>query len=815
MNTINILDSNTIDKIAAGEVVERPASIVKELVENAMDAGSSAVTVEIKGGGIELIRVTDNGSGIDKDQIKKAFLRHATSKIVTAIDLESIRSLGFRGEALSSISAVSKTEVITKTKESLTGNRYMIEGSKEVYFDEVGAPEGTTFVVKDLFYNTPARRKFLKSASTEAGYISDLMEHLALSRPDISFKYVVNGSLKFITKGDNDLFGVIYRLYGKEIASSMTSVAKSQNGIEIVGFLGKPEIVRSNRSYEICFINNRFVKCDMVSKAIEEGYREYLMQHKFPFCVLNIMVDPGFVDVNVHPAKLDVRFSDEPLFFSTVSGLIKEKMHEKELIPEAVLTDDEDTSAMPAVKKAPEPFELNRLSSEINEDIDYKDIKNAKAFQSASQRISELLNRSKPVAGTIATNQTDARVTQSSGANGAGNAQISDASGTSGTSGTSNTQTPGASGTSDIHTSNPSNVPGANVAGTSDTNTLNTWFASTQNNTSETSVDDDIFFFEDEDDVVNNGNSNSDNVKVDASLVEAGRVDAGTDSNGRGDAWDDGNGRVDESNNGTNRNESLSDYDNTNHSGVNHDILPNKARQISGADNSKTAGESAADAKVFDRPKVIKDPKQYDFFEDKIISTDNIKKIEVIGQIFDTYIIFKYEDKVILMDQHAAHEKVNYENFMNHYRNKEIVTQGIIPPKVLALTGAEKAVLSQYIEVFRNLGFDIEEFGGNEFVLRGVPVDLYGLSEEQLFLSVLDELTEMGNRGSLRAIEEKIASMSCKAAIKGNQKIGTAEMEGLIRQLMDLENPYNCPHGRPTMVIVTREELDKRFKRIV
>ncbi len=682
MPTIHVLDSETIDKIAAGEVVERPSSVVKELVENAMDAGATAITVEIKDGGIEFIRVTDNGHGMDKEQVRNAFLRHATSKIDNADDLMRISSLGFRGEALSSIAAVSKVELITKTSGSLTGTRLVLEGAAEKEFAEIGAPEGTTFLVRNLFFNTPVRRKFLKLPATEGGYIADLMEHLALSRPDISFKFQVGSQVKFHTTGNGDLKEVIYRIYGREVASSLVPIQLEQNGNKVEGYLGKPVLVRSNRNFEIYFINGRFIRSNLIARALEEGYREYLMQHKFPFCVLHITMDPRQVDVNVHPTKMDVRFSDGMTFCKMLSDGVRDTLKRREMIPDVKLEDEK------AVKKVeheelvqkqkehtPEPFEVQRtVAHRVMEESNYKaETQKTKGLDSAGEFYkSPVWYRVKTAAEGIEKNQSKPPVT----------------------------------------TEKPKAV--APVA--------------------------EEFLFEDNTEV-----TPMPEVSVDTEVVSEAH------------------------------------------------------EPVQGVEDAQEVIQA----------------EQINLFEEKLLSVDNRSKYRIIGQVFDTYWMVQYEEKLFIIDQHAAHEKVKYERLMKQFREKNVASQRLMPPVIVSLSAQEEIVLSEHRETFEHLGFEIEAFGGREYALRSVPVDLYGCSERELFLEVLDELEGGVSRGSFKVVEEKIASMSCKAAVKGNNPMNVTEVQELIDELLTLENPYNCPHGRPTIITMTQYELEKKFKRIV
>lgn len=645
MNQIHVLDPETIDKIAAGEVVERPASVVKELVENAIDAGADSVTVEIKEGGISFIRITDNGSGIERDQLRTAFLRHATSKIENAEDLSRIASLGFRGEALSSISAVAMVEVITKTADALTGTRMVLEGPREIAFEEVGAPGGTTFLIRNLFFNTPVRRKFLKSPTTEAGYIIDLMEHMALSRPDISFKFIVGSQTRFYTSGNGELREVIYRIYGREMIQNLVPFRLETEELILDGYLGTPAVVRSNRNYEIYFLNGRYIRSTLLSKAIEEGYREYLMQHKFPLCVLHITLkDISKVDVNVHPSKMEVRFLDGPGIFEAVSAGIRERLRNREMIPDVGI----------------------------------------EGKQPADQTEKLLREMIKP--GQTAPNA------------------------------------PGPGPKPLIHT-----IPDPAKA-------RETLLQKTEN----------------------------------GGIPELPLAEKKEKPQEAPEPFE-----------------------------------TNRSRQY------RVMEEMRYEA---DR-RQMQDYRQEELFEDKVLTPEKRVYFKLIGQVFDTYWLIEYKDKLFIIDQHAAHEKVKYERFMKQYHEKKLVTQNLMPPIIVSLSGQEEIVYREYAEVFAQLGFEVEPFGGSEYAIRSVPVDLYGCQEKELFLSVLDELLEGGIRGDLTAVREKIASMSCKAAVKGNNRLSTQEAQKLIDELLTLENPYNCPHGRPTIISMSKYEMEKKFKR--
>ncbi len=666
MAEIRVLDSATIDKIAAGEVVERPASVVKELVENAIDAGANTITVEAKGGGIEFLRVTDNGSGMEESQVRTAFCRHATSKISCAEDLTQVISLGFRGEALSSIAAVSKVELITKTKGSLTGTRLVLEGGVETEFAQVGAPEGTTFIMRNLFYNTPVRRKFLKTPATEGGYILELMEHLALSRPDISFKLILDNREKIRTMGNGELMGVLYNLYGRETVQNVVPIRYEENGVRVDGYLGKSGFVRSNRNYEMFYINGRFIKSPALSRAVEEGYKEYLMQHKFPFCVLNIHMPAEWVDVNVHPTKMEVRFSDAMGLYQDLSLAVYEALHRREMIPQATLPEV-------SVQEAPKA-EVPKLQVPT---------------QGEPKRNESIME---------ATRTEEAHKTEMS------SPQVP-------------TQEAPKPNVPEPEKSGPEVVPIADS------------------------------------------------------------------------------------------------------------IPPRPARspelfETKRAQSYKVMEEARYEAEV---PEVVRrqesylqaeKPQQLNLFEEKILTWENRQRYRLIGQVFDTYWILQFEDQMMIMDQHAAHEKVKYERLIKQYREKQVLSQRLLPPIVVSLSGREESVLQSHLEIFTQMGFEVEEFGGKEYTLRSVPVDLYGCDERTMFLELLDQLAGEST-GDLRVVEEKIASMSCKAAVKGNHTMSAVEAQELIDELLTLENPYNCPHGRPTLIKISKAEMEKRFKRIV
>ena len=636
MRKIAVLSQNTIDKIAAGEVVERPASVVKELVENAIDAGATAITVEIKEGGISFIRVTDNGGGIPKEQVPLAFLRHATSKITQAEDLLQITSLGFRGEALSSISAVSQMEVITKAPEDFMGVRYVIEGGQEKVLEDVGAPNGTTMLVRNLFFNTPARKKFLKTAMTEAGYVSSYMEQLALSHHNISFKYMVNGQLRLHTSGNANLKDVIYGIYGRDITRELISVQYEKTGISITGFIGKPSIARGNRNFENYYINGRYVKSKLLMKAIEEAYKPYMMQHKYPFVCLQYDIHGEDVDVNVHPTKMEVRFQNQSAVYNATYDLITEALAGKEIIPEVSLTSKPTVAPkqmQPKEKKilVPEPFEKNRIAEE------------------------------KAVYAPVGLRPASAE-------------------------------------------------------------------PKTENKTTPISI--------------------SEPVKPKESDMQA------------------------------------------------------------------KPKEQKREPFPQEKSEVVK-TEQMELFDNRLLSKEARVHHRIIGQLFDTYWLVEYDNKFYIIDQHAAHEKVLYERFLKEFAQKEIISQMVSPPSLVSLNLQESNLLKANLEIFREFGFEISEFGGKEYSIHAVPANIYGVSVQELFIQILDSLEQEHVSKTPDILAERIATAACKAAVKGNNRLSVKEADALIDELLSLENPYNCPHGRPTIISMTKYELEKKFKRIV
>ncbi len=644
MAKIQLLDQKTIDNIAAGEVIERPASVVKELVENAVDAKANAVTVEIKDGGMTLIRVTDNGIGIPKDQVKTAFLRHATSKIRSVEDLLSVSSLGFRGEALSSISAVAQVELVTKTAESFSGVSYKIYGGEEEAFDDIGAPDGTTFLVKNLFYNTPARRKFLKSATTEAGYVEQMMVHIALSHPEISFKFIHNNKNKIYTSGNGKVKDIIYHIYGRDVAGALIPLEAQNEDVKVTGFVAKPYVSRGNRNYESYFINGRYIKSSIIYKAIEEGYRTFTMKHRYPFVCLDFKIAQELLDVNVHPTKMEIRFRNGREIYELVVDAVRAALLQKDLVQD-VLRETPKKKELPKAKevKKPEPFEVNRRKEEIQK-VNRRKEEVQKVDQQGQGVQQQVEKPAHPVKKTPTVSEPSKNAKKST------------------------------------------------------------------------------------------------------------------------------------------------------YAGLNYNTQKKEFPQYKTDELSSN---------------------QMTLREDPVFSVQARPDRKILGQLFKTYWLIEYEDQLFIMDQHAAHEKVNYERLMKNFKEKEIYSQRLEPPMVVTVSMTEAEALTRYKDAFAGLGFTIESFGGNEYCIREVPANLYGIGERDLFMELLDAVSQENGTLDTEVIASKIATMACKMSIKGNQRVSLMEVEHLLDELMKLENPYQCPHGRPTIIKMSKYEIDKKFKRIV
>lgn len=650
MANIQVLDQITIDKIAAGEVIERPSSIVKELVENAIDAKATAVTVEIKEGGISFIRITDNGCGIPKEEVPLAFLRHSTSKIRCVEDLSGISSLGFRGEALSSIAAISQVELITKTRECELGTKYVIEGGREKSLDDIGAPDGTTFLIHQIFYNTPARRKFLKTPMTEASHVNELMIRLALSHPEVSIQFINNGQKKLHTSGNGKLKDVIYHVFGRDIANNLLEVDERIDGIHLTGFIGKPLVSRGNRNYENYYINGRYVKSNIIAKSIEDAYKDFTMQHKYPFTVLHFQMGGQDLDVNVHPTKMELRFSNQQEVYNFVYHALKQALSEKELIPRIELPEAKKSvvEAEPSIErteKKPEPQKESVLPKPEVKDEAYFMKKMRERVESYHKQHSQ------------------------------------------------------------------------------------------------------------------------------AEVKDRGQIHRGS-------------------------------------------MQMDRIREA--ANYARTQEKKEEPIPVPNKVEPQTEPTQLNFFEEKLLSKKAMKEYTLIGQVFETYWLVEFQEQLYIIDQHAAHERVLYEKTLRGMKDRTYTSQYLSPPIVLNLSMQETQLLQTHMDLFQGIGFEIEEFGGDSYAIRAVPDNLFSIAKKDLLIEMLDALSEeISSKEAPDMIAEKIASMSCKAAVKGNSRLSAAEVDTLIGELLELENPYHCPHGRPTIIAMTKRELEKKFKRIV
>lgn len=708
---IKVLDQNTINKIAAGEVIEKPSSVIKELVENSIDSGATAVTVEVKGGGLSFLRVTDNGAGIKKDEVKLAFLRHATSKLVTVEDLLSISSLGFRGEALASIAAVAQVEMITKTADDVTGLRYQIHGGKEISSEEIGAPGGTTIIVRNLFYNTPARKKFMKTDATETSYIYDLMCRICMSHPEISFKFIANGTDKLFTSGNGKLRDIIYHIYGRDITSNLLEINAENDYMKISGYIARPCISRGNRSFEGYYVNHRYIKSAVLTKAIEDAFRTFVMIHKFPFTEINFQVRPDLLDVNVHPTKMELKFANSQDIYSFTYNAIRETLLFKELIPDVAPGKDPkpETFKQRDVGNAPEAFENKRREEIVRAE-------ERTVPQSQPEQLSSAETQTSPQQLCPIEPQTSSQPVRPV-------IEIIDETSSSNNKG------------SDVIDNNKTEKPAGNYI-----------YADRKNDLGRS--------------VVQNRNVVNESPAYTAPAPARPSVTAATPDSTVSAVSDEA---------------SDTDYD-----------------------------EEA-------RKKYV----QQDMFQEKFLTREARAKHRLIGQLFKTYWLIEYDGKFFIMDQHAAHEKVKYEELMENYKNKKIYSQYLMPPAVVTLSAAEIEFLHENMEMFEALGYQIENFGGREFKLNAVPDNLFGLDGRELFIDFIADASSSAKKVTVDTFIHKLSTMACKAAIKGNTEISFKEADALIDQLLKLENPYTCPHGRPTVISMTEAEIEKKFKRIV
>ena len=670
MPHITVLDQSTINKIAAGEVIERPSSVVKELLENAIDAQATAVTVEIRDGGISYIRVTDNGCGIPKEEVPLAFLRHSTSKIKSVEDLFTVSSLGFRGEALSSIASVAQVELITKTSEQLSGTLYQIEGGVERSYEEVGAPDGTTFLVRNLFYNTPARQKFLKTAQTEGSHVAALVEKIAMSHPDISIRFIQNNQNRLHTSGNHNLKDIIYTVFGREIAANLLPVESEQEVLQVHGFAGKPVIARSNRSFENYYINGRYVKSGLIGKAIEDAYKPFMMQHKYPFVLLHISIEPEYLDVNVHPTKMELRFRNGEQVYQMIFQAISQALSHKELIPQVDLVKREEEKALEEAQKRaphPEPFEVKRQAAMVQKSDESRTMQPQEPAK--PRTLQPPIYKSEAVYGKIAESRAELEP--------------------------------------EIQAAAP---------------------------------------------------------------VESRKLEQKQQE------------------------------------------LEQKQQELEQKQQEQEQKQQEQEQKATGQ---AEQPQQLDLFEEKLLEPKNRIRHKLIGQLFDTYWLVEFNEHLYIIDQHAAHEKVLYEKTMQTLKTREFTSQMLNPPIILTIGSTEEVLLKKYMKYFQDIGFEIEPFGGREYAVRAVPDNLFSVAKKELLMEMIDDLSEDAGARTADMIHDRVATMSCKAAVKGNNHLSFAEADHLIDELLNLDNPYACPHGRPTIISMSRYELEKKFKRIV
>ena len=684
MPHITVLDQSTINKIAAGEVIERPSSVVKELLENAIDAQATAVTVEIRDGGISYIRVTDNGCGIPKEEVPLAFLRHSTSKIKSVEDLFTVSSLGFRGEALSSIASVAQVELITKTSEQLSGTRYQIEGGVERSYEEVGAPDGTTFLVRNLFYNTPARQKFLKTAQTEGSHVAALVEKIAMSHPDISIRFIQNNQNRLHTSGNHNLKDIIYTVFGREIAANLLPVESEQEVLQVHGFAGKPVIARSNRSFENYYINGRYVKSGLIGKAIEDAYKPYMMQHKYPFVLLHISIEPEYLDVNVHPTKMELRFRNGEQVYQMLFQAISQALSHKELIPQVDLVKREEEKALEEAQKRaphPEPFEVKRQAAMVQKSDESRTMQPQEPAKSRTMQ--PPIYKSEAVYGKIAESRAELEP--------------------------------------EIQAAAP----------------------------------------------------------VESRKLEQKQQEL------------------------EQKQQELEQK---------QQELEQKQQELEQKQQEQEQKQQEQEQKATGQ---AEQPQQLDLFEEKLLEPKNRIRHKLIGQLFDTYWLVEFNEHLYIIDQHAAHEKVLYEKTMRTLKTREFTSQMLNPPIILTIGSTEEVLLKKYMKYFQDIGFEIEPFGGREYAVRAVPDNLFSVAKKELLMEMIDDLSEDAGARTADMIHDRVATMSCKAAVKGNNHLSFAEADHLIDELLNLDNPYACPHGRPTIISMSRYELEKKFKRIV
>lgn len=706
---IHLLSQECINQIAAGEVVERPGSIVKELVENALDAKATAISIEIKGGGISFLRVSDNGEGIFSEDLERAFMPHATSKIQNPKDLEEILSFGFRGEALASIASVAKVECISKRQEDFLAHRILVEGGSFSPIEEVGGMDGTSILVRDLFYNVPARKKFLLSESTEASRVEEMVEKLALANPGISFHFVKDGKSRFQTVGGGKLSDVVFGIYGKAFAkdsleikesyypSSLTGLAT----LHIEGLLGKPSLTRSNRQYEIFFVNGRFVRDSLLSRALEDAYKPFLMQHKFPFAIVFLHLSPNLVDVNVHPQKLEVRFQNREKIYQALFDCVSKTLSKADLIdhsPLSLFQKEKEEKSTAFLSPSSQLWEKKEEQKETPDEFrnDQKD--------KSIELISEIREQKKEKAEM---------------------------------------------------------VQGYSIG------------------------------------------EDSENVSENFSEISSEKAQFRTEATEKtpfSAETPELNQQKDETG------EEKLVYEELD--------LTKGIRLEEEKASEKEENTVPKEEQFFTESEKLPSAEQESLFSPSFFSEEGEKEFRLIGQVFQTYWLIEFQKELFIMDQHAAHEKVNFEKMRKKTLEKPGISQGILP-KTMIFNAKEEELYEKTKDYFTHLGYRIRKEEDKRYLLEGIPADFPSLDAEMLFHEILDALAEEGNLSEAESVYNKIASMACKASVKGNQLLSFQEAEALVQKLFTLENPYACPHGRPTIVAFKKQDLEKMFKRIV
>ena len=771
MGNIVLLDELTINKIAAGEVIERPASVVKEMVENSIDAGATNITVEIKNGGISFIKVTDNGKGIAQDDLEIAFERHATSKIRSADDLDTVTSMGFRGEALASIAAIANVELVSKTAEQEIGYRVVVEGGDILEKEEAGCRTGTSITVRNLFFNTPVRYKFLKKDYTESGYIEDAITRIALVNPNIAIKLINTGKTVIQTNGNGDMKSVIYSIYGKDIANGIIDVDYTYEDIKINGVIGKPEIARSNRSNQLFFVNKRYIKDKTLTAATEQGYKGLIPIGKFGFVVLNLTINPAKVDVNVHPAKLEVRFEEENKVFQSIYHAIKNTLLKNELV-----ADTEKT-------KTPET-------------VNYVD-RSAVSFEERLRKLKETKKANSQAGGLFSFRKQNEKEIEE-------------------------------------YNDEKSKIKTNNI--------IEDIYNKKENETKEPEKVEDTVSTIDTNDVLNQLKKMKENLEKE--LLEK-NITPNTLS-GLSDVdekYEQNSGEIEESEEKEDiKTEEKVEEDKKEPVQDTHSIIetienPEVKKEFDEVkekikdlnENPKVVSDDFNEmyAKLFGRAPIMDKPE--DEKQDKTnavdIIKDNVSMFETqeelkkptykfIGIVFKTYIILEMNNEMYILDQHAAHERIMYEKVKkNYYSDESKDSQMLLLPDIITLTHKEMDIAKDNMQMFKKAGFSLEEFGDNTIKLTGVPTVCIDLDTKELFLETLDEINTVARTAKQEKEEKFIATVACKAAVKANMALSKEEVESLMDQLLALPNPFTCPHGRPTVIKMSKYDIERKFAR--